>query len=302
MGLLDFGDGKLDIGKDEPSAVITVTPAVMEDLVQRIESPEPPTPAMVALMEPEVLTPDAVKARRAIFRKRTGMTPENFLTAWKENRLVDNGENNGHYGEACFLRKPQGRKAALFSSARGAEGEGNDNWGTPAWLYDLLNKNFGPFTVDTCADAENSKVPGSFFDIAADGLKQTWTGKCWCNPPYSGVTDWVKKAYDSVYVAKTAERAVLLVANRTETEWFHEYAAKGLVFFLRSRVKFVEPKDMKPLLDADGNVKKRSSPTFGSIVIVFDRGINTGMFQQLPGGNTLMAVSVDWRAQQKVVP
>lgn len=292
MGLLDFGDGKLDISKDEPRADIVVTPVVMEQVAAALDA-QVPTPAMEALMAVE----PTKKQKRATFKKDTGMSPEDFLKAWSEGRL-SSVSYDAFYNRAAELKNAQGRKSALFSSARTADGEGNDNWGTPAWLYDLLNKNFGPLGTDTCADVENTKCK-VFFDEAMDGLKQVWTGKCWCNPPYSGVTNWVKKAYDSVYVDKTAERVVLLVANRTETEWFHEYAAKGLVFFLRSRVKFVEPKDLKPLLDADGKVKKRSSPTFGSIVIVFDRGINNGMFQQLPGGNTLMAVSVDWRAQQK---
>ncbi len=187
-----------------------------------------------------------------------------------------------------------GTKDALFSSAKN-DGDGNDNWGTPDWLFGFLNQNFGPFSVDTCADALNTKVDGSFFDEAQDGLAQQWTGKCWCNPPYSNVAAWVKKAYDSVYTEQTAERVVLLVANRTETEWFHEFATKGLVFFLRTRVAFVEPKGLKPLIDPKtGKAKKRNSPTFGSIVIVFDRNIDDAKRPEIAGTRVMIAQAVDW--------
>lgn len=278
MGLLDWNDGQ------PPATEVVVTPVT-------VEGAQAPSLEQLGALPAS----PSLKFRRADFKKRTGMSPEAWLKAVKGGMASDSTT----FAEAEALLTKQGRKAALYSSARTADGDGNDNWGTPDWLFNLLNQNFGPFSVDTCADAENSKVPGSFFDEAMDGLKQVWTGTCWCNPPYSGVADWIKKGYDSVYVDKTADRVVFLVANRTETEWFHEYAARGLVFFLRSRVKFIEPRGMKPLVDADGRVKKRSSPTFGSIVIVFDRNLGTDMFKQLPGGRTLMAVSVDWRAAQK---
>lgn len=267
MGLLDWMDdpkpGQLDISKDEPSPVITVTPAAMATVVAAVENPGAPTSAMIELMEPvEVL--DQVEP--------IGRVPSTM----------------------------PGNKGALFTSARTEDG--NDNWGTPAWLKKLLTDAFGPFDVDVCADADNAMCP-RFYDEATDGLAQVWTGTFWCNPPYSGVADWVKKGYESVYVDKTADRGVFLVANRTETEWFHEYAAKGLVFFLRSRVKFDEPKDLKPLIDKKtGKVKKRSSPTFGSIVILFDARLDENRLKasEFPGGKTLMAASVDWRAAGKV--
>ena len=295
MGLLDFTAGKLaPIPEPEPVKVtpVSVEPIFVVDAVTPLQ-PEP-TDAAKDMRTKKDWSPDERRRLRAEFKKKTGVMPEAFLAA---NPQI----NDDLVAEAKTLLTKQGRKKALYSSAR--DGEGNDNWGTPNWLYDLLNRNLGPFTVDACADAENTKVPGSYFDEKMDGLKQTWTGIVWCNPPYSGVADWVKKGYDSVYADKTADRVVLLVANRTETNWFHEYAAKGLVFFLRSRVKFVEPKDLNPLVDPEtGKVKKRSSPTFGSMVIVFDRNLAADKFQQIPGGQTLMAVSVDWRSKQKVKP
>lgn len=42
--------------------------------------------------------------------------------------------------------------AAVTSSA-------TDEWATPQGEYDLLNREFGPFTLDVCATAENAKCP-----------------------------------------------------------------------------------------------------------------------------------------------
>jgi hypothetical protein len=33
-----------------------------------------------------------------------------------------------------------------------------DVWGTPQWLFDALDKEFG-FTLDPCSDGKNQKVP-----------------------------------------------------------------------------------------------------------------------------------------------
>lgn len=63
----------------------------------------------------------------------------------------------------------------LFSSK-------SEMWETPQELFDILNDEFH-FTVDVCATKDNAKCE-NFFTPEMDGLKQEWTGACWCNPPY----------------------------------------------------------------------------------------------------------------------
>lgn len=66
------------------------------------------------------------------------------------------------------------------------------DWGTPQWLFDELDREFH-FTLDAAATKENTKC-ASFLE---DGLTQDWEGVVWCNPPYGkGVTPkWIEKAY-----------------------------------------------------------------------------------------------------------
>ncbi len=50
----------------------------------------------------------------------------------------------------------------------------SDNWSTPQNLFDRLNAEFH-FDLDPCADETNHKCE-KFFDMATDGLSQSWGG------------------------------------------------------------------------------------------------------------------------------
>ena len=55
----------------------------------------------------------------------------------------------------------------MFSSA-------TDMWATPQAFFDKYNDQY-QFTLDVCASKENAKCD-RYFDVEADGLKQTWGG------------------------------------------------------------------------------------------------------------------------------
>jgi DNA polymerase-1 len=110
-------------------------------------------------------------------------------------------------------------------------------WATPQDLFDALSARFGPFTLDACATADNAKC-AAYFTRSDDGLSQPWTGRVWCNPPYGrGIGLWLKKALESVR-DRSAELVVCLVPARTDTKWWHDYAAEGEVEFLKGRIHF----------------------------------------------------------------
>lgn len=122
-----------------------------------------------------------------------------------------------------------------------------DQWATPQDFFDLCETQYGKFDTDVCADASNTKCP-VYFDKNKDGLKQTWTGKCWMNPPYGReIGKWMKKAYESSLNGATV---VCLVPARTDTKWWHEYATKGQVTFIRGRLKFGNSKNSAPFPSA----------------------------------------------------
>lgn len=126
-----------------------------------------------------------------------------------------------------------------FSSA-------TDMWATPQDLFDRLNAEHG-FTVDVCATRENAKC-ARFFTLAEDGLSQPWTGVCWMNPPYGrSIGGWMAKALASAQAGATV---VCLVPARTDTNWWHNYAVKGEIEFLRGRLKFGGHKNSAPFPSA----------------------------------------------------
>jgi phage N-6-adenine-methyltransferase len=122
-----------------------------------------------------------------------------------------------------------------------------DQWATPQDFFDQQNKLFGPFDVDVCADAINAKCV-KYFDVEMDGLKQPWTGKCWMNPPYGrGIGVWMQKAFES---AGNGTVVVCLVPARTDTKWWHDYAMKGHITFIKGRLKFGSATNSAPFPSA----------------------------------------------------
>lgn len=76
--------------------------------------------------------------------------------------------------------------------------------------------------LDVAADDESHWAP-TWFDVRADGLKQPWRGRVWCNPPYSDIVPWVGKAWTSMAEQRGPDLiAMLLPCNRTEQSWWQE--------------------------------------------------------------------------------
>lgn len=90
-------------------------------------------------------------------------------------------------------------------------------------------------SLDVCALPENAKC-ARFYSPVEDGLAQPWSGVCWMNPPYGRqIGPWMRKAYEE---AQRGATVVCLVPSRTDTAWWHDYAMKGEVRFLRGRLRF----------------------------------------------------------------
>ena len=115
-----------------------------------------------------------------------------------------------------------------------------DDWATPQNLFDELDAIYN-FTLDVAASSTNHKT-AKWFGLdhddptLRDGLAMSWAGESvWCNPPYGRVIkQWVKKAHEESKHAKI----VMLLPARTDTAWFHDYAVRHKVTFIRGRIKF----------------------------------------------------------------
>ena len=173
----------------------------------------------------------------------------------------------------------------------------------------------GGFTLDVCATHENAKCKRYYtehdglcekldakgsYEVFSDqvppetgnGLTGSWAGeRCWCNPPYSDINSWVRKAW----VSAEAELVVMLVpSTRTEQRWWQDliepyrdgndlrrgvFGCPGLsvdrnwrlaVKFQADRWNFL--KDGKPILCEKVGSKqfgKPSSPKFGVCLLIW---------------------------------
>jgi phage N-6-adenine-methyltransferase len=121
-----------------------------------------------------------------------------------------------------------------------------DLWATPQEFFDKYNALYG-FNLDVCANQDNAKC-SNFFSIEDNGLEQEWRGSCWMNPPYGReIIHWIRKAYESSLCGATV---VCLVPARTDTKWWHEYAMKGDIEFIKGRLKFGNSKNSAPFPSA----------------------------------------------------
>ena len=119
-------------------------------------------------------------------------------------------------------------------------------WETPVNLFKKLDDEFH-FTLDVCALKTNAKCR-RFFSPEEDGLKQPWKGVCWMNPPYGReIGKWMEKAFSE---SEKGALVVCLVPARPDTEWWHKFALRGEIRFLRGRLKFGKAKSGAPFPSA----------------------------------------------------
>lgn len=149
---------------------------------------------------------------------------------------------------------------SLFSAKK-------DNWQTPVdfwnWLNDL-------FIFDEDADNEQPII-GQYF-IGKDALKEKWPdGTIYCNPPYGrNIKEWLQKGLKHKR-QNPDNLSVFLLAARTDTEWFHEYARHSCIWLLKGRLQFIGAPSAAP---------------FPSLLMIFSNHISTKAGTIFP---------VDWR-------
>ena len=128
-------------------------------------------------------------------------------------------------------------KDVHFSSA-------SEEWETPQHVFDHLNETF-QFTLDPCATPENAKCE-KYYTKEDDGLNKSWAGeRVFMNPPYGReIGKWIHKAWRSSLLPYTL--VVCLLPARTDTRWFHKYCTKGMIWFIKGRLKFGDNENPAP--------------------------------------------------------
>lgn len=94
---------------------------------------------------------------------------------------------------------------------------------TLPWTLDWCRRTAGvvAFDLDVAADDE-AHVCERYYTIRENGLIQPWTGRVWCNPPYSDIGSWVVRAWLAMATGECSLVAMLLPSNRQEQPWWQE--------------------------------------------------------------------------------
>ena len=142
-------------------------------------------------------------------------------------------------------------------------------WTTPQHFFDQLQKRFGKFTLDPCANPSNYKVKNHFTE-KDNGLEKDWGGhKVFMNPPYGRkIKHWIKKAYEEGQKDNTT--VIALIPSRTDTRYWHEYVMKAeAIYFVKGRLKFGNGENSAPFPSAVIVFKKskREFPNMGVIYL-----------------------------------
>jgi len=153
-----------------------------------------------------------------------------------------------------------------------------DHRETPRPLFDLLNRDFGPFDIDVAASDKNHLCE-RYFTAGSDALAQPWgptiehegerPSRCFCNPPYP--TDQLAAFASKALAEALAGRASTLMlcpGTKTEQAWWHECvigrAGSGAsgIWFVEGRIAFW----------LHGSLPAKSAPDHNSVLILWKVG------------------------------
>jgi phage N-6-adenine-methyltransferase len=163
-----------------------------------------------------------------------------------------------------------GFKASNHPQQVGANGAKDDvdDRGTRWDEFNPISERFGGFTLDVAAAHHNAKCP-TYYTAWDDGLEMPWYGRVWCNPPYSDLGAWVRKAWAEWSGCETI--VMLVPANRTEQKWWQEWvepqrlAGNLQVEFLPGRMRFDRPNSVIG--------PKGDRPPFGCALLIWQKGV-----------------------------
>jgi phage N-6-adenine-methyltransferase len=141
-----------------------------------------------------------------------------------------------------------------------------DDRATAPEVFAPLHERFC-FSIDVAASAKNAKLP-RFYTAEDDGLSKRWgSERVWCNPPYSSIEPWVRKAHEE-YARGARLIVMLLPANRTEQGWWQDHVEPyrdkpgGVrVEFIRGRMRFIAPDALE--------IKPNERPPFGVCLLIW---------------------------------
>lgn len=137
------------------------------------------------------------------------------------------------------------------TAKRGALDEVDDRGTKWEFIEEMWARFGGPFDLDPAAAPHNAKAE-RYYTREDNGLEQEWTGRVWCNPPYSAgmCGAFVRKAWEEwMRPGGPSLIVMLLPANRVEQKWWQDEVEPHRdrpgsplkVEFLPGRMRFDRP-------------------------------------------------------------
>ena len=134
----------------------------------------------------------------------------------------------------------------------------------------LANVKGWDLDVAACAAAH---VAARYLTKTDNGLLLPWWGRVWCNPPWSDIGPWVKKAWSEWGREQLPPVCIgmLLPATRTDMWWWQEFVEPHRdrpdsplhVRFLPDRIQYGQPNDLL--------AEHAGTPNFGSVFLWWKR-------------------------------
>jgi phage N-6-adenine-methyltransferase len=115
---------------------------------------------------------------------------------------------------------------------------GVQNMRTPKWLFDLLNRRFGPFVLDAFADETNA-LCRNWYGREVDGCNQPWADVTFANPPFRLMEQTVAQA---VFEADgRGVRSIVIGPVGCSQAWYRVLAIRGTIYLPDRRISFDNP-------------------------------------------------------------
>lgn len=122
-------------------------------------------------------------------------------------------------------------------------------WYTPRHVLEAAVTALGSIDLDPCAEPGKGVPAAIHLTEAEDGLRQSWAGKVYMNPPYGRtIGDWTGKLAES-HKAGSVTEAIALLPARTETDWWASLDAEW-VCLIHGRLAFSDAATTAPFPSA----------------------------------------------------
>lgn len=133
-----------------------------------------------------------------------------------------------------------------------------DEYGTPFNLFNDACREYNIYPKFDVAASRYNHVLYDYWTKADNSLNKDWPFDFFMNPPYSNISNFMRKAYQE-HINHNVN-ALILTYNKTDTKWWHRYVKnKAETHFIEGRLRF---------LDEFGKLTKNSAP-YPSVWIIY---------------------------------